>query len=454
MKTAAFLSKLKGIFQNVIDAPKSASAEEIRINNAVQVGELFKEIGVQIKGSENLPYERGSIFIYNHLNNHPDLIVGDQFQITLDSHFISSMLHTYYGNPGIRVTRHALPNEKSHQMYYDRLGYIRVFAKPFISKGIAKKTIKNENQQFYKTAIDKLQNGMSLVCSPEGISHQTPNSPGPFKKGVFALASSMNPQPKIVPIVLANFDQLPNDVAYKCKIMQPFRMSDYGIFDPKNPSIVEVVESINRRYQRWVKKLCDADQNFKQEIAVLQRRAAQKTQQNDLIVFYGSSSIRLWDLQQDFPSLNTLNLGFGGAFIHSLSNNFENLFEGLQPKAIVLYLGGNDLTLGLSASEIVAHIRVFVQRIHQKFPSTTILNVSLKPSFERQEFLEVIQQINQGMFELSMQLSYLQQVKFYEFLIDQNQQIRTDLLLQDGLHLNSLGYQILKKQVGKALNNS
>ncbi len=454
MKTATFLSKLKGIFQNVIDAPKSASAEEIRINNAVQVHELFKEIRVQIKGSENLPYERGSIFIYNHLSNHPDLIVGDQFQITLDSHFISSMLHTYYGNPGIRVTRHALPNEKSHQMYYDRLGYIRVFAKPFVAKGIAKKTITNENKQFYKTAIDKLQNGMSLVCSPEGISHQTPNSPGPFKKGVFALASSMNPQPKIVPIVLANFDQLPKDVEYKCKIMQPFRMSDYGIFDPKNPLIVKVVETINRRYQRWVKRLCDADQNFEQEIAVLQRRAAQKTQQNDLIVFYGSSSIRLWDLQQDFPSLNTLNLGFGGAFIHSLLNNFENLFEGLQPKAIVLYLGGNDLTLGLSASEIVAQIRVFVQRIHQKFPSITIFNVSLKPSFERQELLEVIQQINQGMLELSMQLSYLQQIKFYEFLIDQNQQIRTELLLQDGLHLNSLGYQILKKQVGKALNNS
>ena len=454
MTTATFLSKLKGIFQNVIDAPKSASAEEIRINNAVQVHELFKEIRVQIKGSENLPYERGSIFIYNHLSNHPDLIVGDQFQITLDSHFISSMLHTYYGNPGIRVTRHALPNEKSHQMYYDRLGYIRVFAKPFIDKGIAKKTIKNENKQFYKTAIDKLQNDMSLVCSPEGISHQTLNSPGPFKKGVFALACSMNPQPKIVPVVLANFDQLPKDVAYKCKIMQSFRMSDYGIFDPKDSSINQVVETINRRYQRWVKKLCAAGQNFEEEITVLQRRAAQKTQQNDLIVFYGSSSIRLWDLQQDFPSLNTLNLGFGGAFIHSLSDNFENLFQRLQPKAIVLYLGGNDLTLGLSASEIVEQIRVFVQRIHIKFPSTTIFNVSLKPSFERQELLEVIQQINQGMLELSMQLSYLNQVKFYEFLLDQNQQIRTDVLLQDGLHLNSLGYQILKKQVGKALNNN
>ena len=92
--------------------------------------------------------------------------------------------------------------------------------------------------------------------------------------------------------------------------------------------------------------------------------------------------------------------------------------------------------------------------IHIKFTSTTIFNVSLKPSFERQELLEVIQQINQGMLELSMQLSYLNQIKFYEFLLDQNQQIRTDVLLQDGLHLNSLGYQILKKQVGKALNNN
>ena len=89
--------------------------------------------------------------------------------------------------------------------------------------------------------------------------------------------------------------------------------------------------------------------------------------------------------------------------------------------------------------------------IHQKFPSTTIFNVSIKPSFERQELLEVIQQINQGTLELSMQLYYLNQVKLYEALIDQNQQIRSDVLLQDGLHLNKLGYEILKSQVGKSL---
>ena len=452
MKSREFLIKLKSIFREVIDSPKNTSPEEIRINNALQVRDLFKEIGVQIKGSEHLPYERGSIFIYNHLNNHPDMIVGDQFQITLDSHFISSMLHTYYGNPGIRVTRYALPNEKSHQEYYDRLDYIRVFAESFIPKRTSKKTIKNENKLFYNRAVQELQNDRSLVCSPEGFSYQTQNSPGPFKKGVFSLASSMNPQPKIVPIVLANFDSLPEEVDYKCQIMPPFRMSDYGIYDPKDFGLNQVVEKINQQYKKWVKNLCVLDENFKKEITVLQRRSVQKQQHQNLVVFYGSSTIRLWDyLQQDFPCYNTLNLGFGGAFIHSLSTHFETLFYGLQPKVIVLYLGGNDLSLGLSARDIIDKIQTFIEMIHRKFPETIIFNISIKPSFERQDLLKVIQQINHGILELSMQLPYLHQVKLYEALLDQNQHIRRDVLLQDGLHLNKLGYQILKSQVNKAL---
>lgn len=452
MRSAEFLIKLKGIFQEVKDSPQNASLEEIRIKNALRVRDLFKETGVQIKGSEHLPYERGSIFIYNHLNNHPDLIVEDQFQITLDSHFISSMLHTYYGNPGIRVTRYAMPHEKSHQTYYDRLGYIRVFAEPFIPEGTGKETIKTENKLFYNRAVQELQNDRSLVCSPEGLSYQTSDSPGPFKKGVFSLASSMNPQPKILPIVLANFDLLPEQANYKCQIMPPFRMSDFGIHNPKDVGIDQVVNTINRRYKTWVQKLCIEDQNFEQEIAVLQRRSAQKQRQENLVVFYGSSSIRLWDhLQQDFPSYNTLNLGFGGAFIHSLSTHFDHLFEGLQPKAIVLYLGGNDLSLGLSAKEIIDQIGSFVEMVHQKFPSTTIFNISIKPSFERQDLLDVIQQINQGTFALSMQFSYLHQIQLYEALLDENQQIRSDVLLQDGLHLNKIGYEILKSQVDRSL---
>ncbi len=40
--------------------------------------------------------------------------------------------------------------------------------------------------------------------------------------------------------------------------------------------------------------------------------------QEGLTVFYGSSTIRLWkNMAQDLAPHQTLNLGFGGAFIHS-----------------------------------------------------------------------------------------------------------------------------------------
>ena len=132
------------------------------------------------------------------------------------------MLYTYYGSPGIRVTRYALPNEKSHQKYYDRLGYIRVFAESFIPKGTSKKMIKIKNKLFYKRAIEELRNDMSLVCSPEGHSYQTLNSPGSFKKGVFSLASSMNPQPKIVPIVLEILIRFLRMLTTNVKLCNPF----------------------------------------------------------------------------------------------------------------------------------------------------------------------------------------------------------------------------------------
>lgn len=149
--------------------------------------------------------------------------------------------------------------------------------------------------------------------------------------------------------------------------------------------------------------------------------------------------------------LNTLNLGFGGAFIHSLTHYFDTLFDGYTPKAIVLYLGGNDLTLGFDAARIVADITVFVQMIHTKFPKTIIYNISIKPSFERRNEAVEIQKINAGLSALATALPYLHQLPLYEQLMD-GENIKKDVLLQDGLHLNQQGYDILKKLVLKGLD--
>ena len=49
---------------------------------------IICEIEYEIRGLENLPKKKGFIIIYNHLLNHNKYLLKDDFQITLDSHFI------------------------------------------------------------------------------------------------------------------------------------------------------------------------------------------------------------------------------------------------------------------------------------------------------------------------------------------------------------------------------
>jgi hypothetical protein len=105
-----FLSALKRVYKAVSKSPASIPPLEARGICTALIREAFSIADFQIKGSEYLPYQKNAIFIYNHLNNHAYYSEDEGFQITLDSHFISSMiLDKYYKDSGIRVVRHSLP---------------------------------------------------------------------------------------------------------------------------------------------------------------------------------------------------------------------------------------------------------------------------------------------------------------------------------------------------------
>ena len=149
---------------------------------------------------------------------------------------------------------------------------------------------------------------------------------------------------------MANFDKLLSETTYKCEIMKPFKMSDHGINDENDPKLVDFVKDYNDQYKNWVKDLIREDLKFEGELKKLKKMVKNKKETNNQLVFYGSSTIRLWErLSSDFSNFNTINLGFGGALIQDLNKNFNDLFESLNPKYIVTYLGGNDLTLNYNA---------------------------------------------------------------------------------------------------------
>ena len=454
LKDLYLKNELNNLFKKVIKLPDNLNPYDVREFCSRETTKIFSKINYIIKGSENLPYEQNSIFIYNHLNNPIDYSVSTNFQITLDSHFISSLiLYKYYNNAGNRVVRCSLENELAHKNYYEKFDYIRVFAERFIPKTMNYKQVKEFNKGFYSHSIDNLKKGVGIIVSPEGFSLKTEESPGIFKLGVFKLATIVKPEPKIVPVVMANFDKLLSKSLYKCEIMKPFKMSDHGIYGPNDPKLLSFIEGFNDKYKRWVKNLIIEDLNFELEIQNLEKSIENQKDLIDPIVFYGSSTIRLWKgMKNDFKGLNVINLGFGGALIKDLSKNFSRLFRKIKPSVIVLYLGGNDLTLGYSAEKVVKKIKKFLELVFKNYPNIKIINMSIKPSFERINDIKKIEKINSLMTAESSRNKNLIQLNFYEKIINKGV-INQSLYLRDGLHFNDLGYKILVNEVKLALKN-
>ena len=439
-----FLSSLKDAFKSVINSSNSHSVEEIRSLSSKKIQEAFSKTKYEIHGSENLPSKGNLIFIYNHLNNHPLYSVAENFQITLDSHFISSMvIDRYYNNPGIRVSRLSLPNEKFHKNYYDKLDYIRVYAKNFIPKNITDTQVKSINKKFYEKASKYLKKGNCLVLSPEGASYSTEESPGVFKKGLFKLLSKLSIPTIVVPIVTLNFDKLASKSIFKCEIKKPMKYKS----NLSNSDIEIESSKLNKKYKSWVNKMKLYDHDFSFEIKNLLSKVEENKKMEAPIIFYGSSTIRLWkSLNEDFKDVDVINLGFGGAYIDSLSKNFNLLINFLNPKAIVIYLGGNDLNLSLSPEEIIFKIKKFVEKINEKYPNTNIGYITIKPSVERKNKLSDIKKINKGVKLIANDFPNLVYIDVYNKLLDKGK-VTSKFLLQDGLHLNKEGYKVLTRAV-------
>ncbi|MEP4533255.1 MAG: cyclic nucleotide-binding domain-containing protein [Cyclobacteriaceae bacterium] len=257
-KELNFYSGLVNVFQSVVKAPPELLASDVRKICAESFSEVFKNANVEIDGWENLPEESGNIFIYNHLRNHEYNTLPNNFQITLDSHYISSeIIYKKYGDPGIRIVRIGRGGEYAHQDYYQRLGHIDVYTNESDPKANTKEYREEKRKEFYKTANAYLKSKTNLLISPEGTSFGTEESPGPFKSGAFRLAMSVKPEPYIVPISIANFDKRVRKNTFSVIINKPFKVSKY-LSDPNDKKAMKsFLNDLRKQFSDYVKKTSD-----------------------------------------------------------------------------------------------------------------------------------------------------------------------------------------------------
>ena len=251
--------RLQQIYETVSEAPADATPEQVRRRCCVEFCKLFQRVNHAIRGEENLPGEPGHIFIMNHIVSHPENTLPNDFQLTLDTHFVACMLLARkYGEPPMRVVRKSHPHEYGHQKYFDRLGYIYVYAKHMDEDEENPKLLAEQRRlAFLDTAARCLGEGKNLVICPEGTCTTTERSPLPLKAGAFRLAAFVEPEPLIVPIVIANFDRKITRTTLVAHVHTPFRLSDHVPKPMQDEALFAFIADLGERMRSWVGEACE-----------------------------------------------------------------------------------------------------------------------------------------------------------------------------------------------------
>ncbi|NOY00584.1 MAG: hypothetical protein GXP30_12735, partial [Verrucomicrobia bacterium] len=161
------------------------------------------------------------------------------------------------------------------------------------------------------------------------------------------------------------------------------------------------------------------------------------------VLFVGSSSIRMWNLNQFFPKLKTLNRGFGGSTLADSIHFFDRIIKPYHPKVIVLYAGDNDMAKGLSPKEVLKDFKTLSGKVKTSLPDTPLIYIAIKPSISRKKLWPEMKQANDLIAAYCAQTENLYFADIARPMLEQN--LSPDLFKTDGLHLTDKGYELWKR---------
>jgi hypothetical protein len=158
------------------------------------------------------------------------------------------------------------------------------------------------------------------------------------------------------------------------------------------------------------------------------------------VVFLGSSSIRMWDLEKSFPVAQYLNHGFGGSQICHSTHFFDRLAARYKPRLVVFYAGDNDIAGGKSPDEVYKDFQAFAEKFRQKLPKAKLVYISIKPSIARWALADKMRAANELIAADCKKNDNFEFVDVWPVMLDEKGQPREDIFLEDGLHMNEKGY--------------
>jgi lysophospholipase L1-like esterase len=178
----------------------------------------------------------------------------------------------------------------------------------------------------------------------------------------------------------------------------------------------------------------------------------QSVNKENLILFTGSSSIRMWkDLATSFPNHNVVNAGFGGSEMSDLLYFTDKLIIPFRPVQVFVYEGDNDLNAGRSPEQIIASAEQILTMIRKALPKTEVVFISPKPSLARWKLKEKYEAYNKQLKQWTSGKKNVRYADVWTPMLNSDGVVLDDIFIEDGLHLNAKGYGIWTDALRKYL---
>lgn len=191
---------------------------------------------------------------------------------------------------------------------------------------------------------------------------------------------------------------------------------------------------------------------FKTDVDELAKKEYNFNPDKRLVVFAGSSSIRMWkDLPDYFPEYNVINNGFGGSQFSDLLFYYDELILSRKPEILFIYEGDNDIADAKKPAKVMKQAKELVTKLRKDLPETRILFISPKPSLAREKLKEKYLNFNNKLERYCNRKKQVEFVNVWTPMCDKSGNILPGLFIADGLHMNKQGYDIWGVAIGNYL---
>lgn len=171
------------------------------------------------------------------------------------------------------------------------------------------------------------------------------------------------------------------------------------------------------------------------------------------VLFIGSSSIQLWPaLAADFPEYRTINRGISGCGVSHVLEHVDEFVVPYRPKAIVCYVGENDIASGKTPRETAEQISRLFGAIREKLGKVPIIYIGAKPCPFREKIMPAMREYNRLVEEMAQKDPHIRYLGVWDPFL--NAEGRPDpKLFKDGVHFNAEGYAIWTARLGPLLKS-